>query len=96
MYAPDRIHLSTLGHERVASQALWTLGLPPAMAGWREPLEPLPAPSRLEAIEPDRHWVTEHLRPYLRRRRRGETSRDDLLPKRPELSPWDGVLDLSR
>ena len=96
MYAPDRIHLSTHGHERVASQALWTLGLPPGMPDWREPLEPLPVPSRLEAIDADRRWVTEHLRPYLRRRRRGETSRDDLRPKRPDLVPWGDVLDVSR
>ena len=48
MWAPDRIHLSTEGHRRVAQQAAWTLGLEvegAAERAWDEPLPPLEPPS---------------------------------------------------
>jgi lysophospholipase L1-like esterase len=90
MYAPDRIHLSTEGHARVAAEALWTLGVrPTGPSDWRQPLDPLPVASRREALSADRAWAVEHLRPWLRRHRRGGQGHGDgLVPKRPELLEW--------
>lgn len=90
MFAPDRIHLSSEGHARVAAQALWTLGVEPEDTSWREPLERVPEPTRLEALAADREWAVQHLRPWLRRRRRRGQLGDYLEPKRPELRGWDG------
>jgi lysophospholipase L1-like esterase len=90
MYAPDRIHLSSEGHARVAAQALWTLGLPPDPPRWREPLPDVPALSRRESLVADSEWLALHLRPWLRRQRRGVIVGEGRLPKRPELLPWDG------
>jgi len=42
MWAPDRIHLTTEGHRRVAQAALVALGLEPDDARWDDPLAPLP------------------------------------------------------
>ncbi len=42
MWAPDRIHLTTEGHRRVAQAALVALGLEPDDAAWDDPLTPLP------------------------------------------------------
>lgn len=89
MYAPDRIHLSAEGHARVAAQALWTLGIDPAgPTDWRDPLDPPPVQTRREALAADRVWAVEHLRPWLRRRRRRQSVGDDLGPKRPDLLEW--------
>lgn len=90
MYAPDRIHLSSEGHARVAVQALWTLGLQPARSDWREPLPVLPPLGRRESLISDSEWIALHLRPWLRRQRRGESLGDGRPPKRPELLPWVG------
>lgn len=89
MYNPDRIHLSSEGHARVAAQALWTLGLQPGMTDWRQPLEPGPEPGRMESLAADRAWMVQHLRPWLRRQRAGKRVGDDREPKRPEMLPWD-------
>ncbi|WP_122261808.1 SGNH/GDSL hydrolase family protein [Ornithinimicrobium cerasi] len=97
MYHPDRIHLSSEGHARVAAQALWTLGLTPTGPGdWREPLGALPALSRREALLADRAWAVDHLRPWLRRHRGGHGGGEGRTAKRPELLPWDHEYDHER
>lgn len=86
MWGPDRIHFSSEGHARIASQALWTLGLD-IEEGWAKPLEEVPPPGRLEALQADREWVSSSLRPWIRRRLRGESSGDGRVPKRPLITP---------
>ncbi|GAA1186460.1 SGNH/GDSL hydrolase family protein [Ornithinimicrobium humiphilum] len=92
MYGPDRIHLSSEGHARVAAQALWTLGMPFEVRDWTVPLDPAPPLGRFESIQANREWVATHLRPWIRRRLRGESSGDLRRPKRPEIAPVE--LDL--
>ncbi|MFK5634376.1 SGNH/GDSL hydrolase family protein [Ornithinimicrobium sp. LYQ103] len=91
MYGPDRIHLSSEGHARVAAQALWTLGLPFEVRDWLEPLEATPRLGRLESIQADREWVATHLRPWIARRLRGESSGRTRTAKRPDVGPVDLV-----
>lgn len=85
MWAPDRLHLSSLGHERVAGAYLQTLGL--GDGAWREPL---PATDPVEwwaARRDDVDWLRTHLLPWLGRRARGESSGAALVAKRPALTP---------
>lgn len=89
MWGQDRIHFSSEGHARIAAQALWTLGLPFEVRDWLEPLDEAPALGRFESLKADREWVTAHLRPWIRRRLRGESSGDQRLAKRPEVLPVD-------
>lgn len=86
MWSPDRIHLSTLGHERVAEQATWTLGLEPDPA-WLTPLDPAPALSRWESTQSHAAWARTHLTPWVQRRIQGRSSGDHVAPKRPTLRP---------
>ena len=87
MWGEDRIHFSSEGHARVAAQVLWTLGLPYEARDWVEPLEPADPLGRFESLQADREWVAAHLRPWIRRRLRGESSGDARHPKRPEVLP---------
>lgn len=87
MWGEDRIHLSSEGHARIAAQALWTLGMPFEVRDWLEPLDPAPPLGRFESLAADRAWVAAHLRPWIRRRLRGESSGDDRVPKRPDVLP---------
>ncbi|WP_281965176.1 SGNH/GDSL hydrolase family protein [Serinicoccus marinus] len=88
MWGPDRIHFSSEGHTRIASQALWTLGLEQEL-DWTTPLEAAPPLRRIESLQADREWVAAHLRPWIRRRIRGESSGDNRVPKRPQITPVD-------
>lgn len=87
MWGEDRIHLSSEGHARVAAQALWTLGMPFEERDWAEPLPPAEPLTRFASLQADRDWVAAHLRPWIRRRLRGESSGDGRVPKRPEVLP---------
>ncbi len=97
MWAPDRIHLTSQGHARVAAHARSVLheafGGAPQVAtdslhdGWATPLEPLPPRPRQEALLDDAQWVREYVVPWVGRRLRGRSSGDGLGPKRAEPSP---------
>lgn len=95
MWGADRIHFSTEGHTRIAAQALWTLGLDQD-EDWTSPLEEAPPLGRFESLQADREWVALHLRPWIRRRLRGESSGDGLVPKRPEIGPLQGPASAQR
>jgi lysophospholipase L1-like esterase len=103
VWSPDRLHLSTEGHRRVALRACEVLGVPVA-EDWRAPLppeplspEPLtPAPrvwrpanraQWLAARRQDARWARQYAAPWVRRRLGGTSSGDGLPPKRPDLLP---------
>ena len=86
MWAEDRIHLTAEGHRRVAAQALDLLGVG-GDEGWAVPPSPGPVPSRREAWVQDAAWVRDHAVPWVRRRVRGRSSGDGLVPKRPTPEP---------
>lgn len=87
MWAPDRIHLTTEGHERVAQAALVALGLEPDDAAWDDSLTPLPPVPRVGRALADAAWLREYVYPWATRRLRGRSSGDLLGPKRPALGP---------
>ncbi|ALG07093.1 SGNH/GDSL hydrolase family protein [Kibdelosporangium phytohabitans] len=85
MWAPDRLHLNTLGHTEVAIEVLRALGvehrLDSTVFGPRETLSPR------ERRAQNLAWSKEHAWPWVRRRLRGESSGDHVKPKRPVLEP---------
>jgi len=87
MWAPDRIHLTTDGHARVAQAALVGLGLPPDDAAWDDPLAPLPPVPRIGQLRDDARWVRDDVYPWATRRLRGQSSGATRVAKRPELAP---------
>lgn len=78
---PDRLHLSPLGHERLALAAADVLGLPD-LSGWGAvPKGEAPRRSlRTEVI-----WWRTHVAPWVGRRLTGRSSGDGRTAKQPEL-----------
>jgi lysophospholipase L1-like esterase len=87
MWAPDRIHLTTDGHARVAQAALVSLGLAPDDFAWDDPLAPLPPVPRIRQLRDDARWVRDDVYPWATRRLRGQSSGATRVAKRPELAP---------
>jgi lysophospholipase L1-like esterase len=87
MWAPDRIHLTTEGHRRVAQGALAALGLEPEDPRWDDPLAPLPPSPRMARAREDVQWLREHVYPWATRRLRRTSSGDERRPKRPRPEP---------
>lgn len=91
MWAPDRIHLTTEGHRRVAQAALVALGLEPDDERWDDPLAPLPPLPVAERVRQDAGWLRDHAYPWATRRLRRRSSGDERLPKQPELQEVPGA-----
>jgi len=90
LWSPDRIHLTSEGHRRVALNAFTTLGFTAEDAGWAEPL-PVAAPiSRTDATRANAQWAREYVGPWVQRRLRGRSSGDAISPKRPTVTPFEG------
>lgn len=87
MWEPDRIHMSSEGHRRVALAAYESLGHTAEEADWRIPLPPPPRSGRIEALRDNAAWATQYAAPWVGRRLRGRSSGDNLPPKRPDLGP---------
>ena len=89
LWAPDRIHLTSEGHRRVALNAFTALGFTPQDAGWAEPL-PAAAPiSRTDAARANAQWAREYVGPWVQRRLRGQSSGDAISAKRPTVTPLE-------
>ncbi|MGO1056124.1 SGNH/GDSL hydrolase family protein [Crossiella sp. CA198] len=84
-WCPDRVHLSTEGHRRVALRTAEVLGLP-VTEDWQAPLPPLPEPSKVVALGSDLRWAGTHLVPFVVRHLRGVSMGARVQPKRPELT----------
>ncbi len=87
MWAEDRIHLSTPGHERVADAARVAVGLAPADAAYRVALPPRERGARTDELREHAAWVQAHAAPWVQRRVKGQSSGDSMAAKRPELTP---------
>jgi lysophospholipase L1-like esterase len=97
-WSPDRLHLNSEGHRRVALRACEVLGVP-VTEDWRAPLPPVTGADRLarRAVwlaerRQDARWATKYAMPWLSRRLRGVSSGDGLAAKRPELLPLEDGL----
>lgn len=88
-WAPDRVHLSTDGHDRVARLVARQLGLPAA-----DPYEGWPTPPVATTRRDDVQWAREFFLPWLGRRIRGRSTGDGYQPKRPDLVPLEVRDDL--
>ncbi|MBD3778520.1 MAG: SGNH/GDSL hydrolase family protein [Micrococcales bacterium] len=86
MWAPDRIHLTTESHARVAQGALAALGIEPDDPAWDEPLAPLPRLPRAQQARLDARWVRLYAYPWATRRLRGRSSGDTRAAKLPALT----------
>lgn len=87
LWAPDRLHANSLGHERIAGALAHALGLPDAGEEWMTPLPP-PHPTPLpRVVAAEAAWAARHLAPWVVRRIRGRSSGDGITPKRPDLAP---------
>lgn len=85
MWAPDRIHLTTEGHRRVALAALTALGHDTDVAQWSTPLPAAGRARRVEELRGHAEWLRAHATPWVQRRMRGTSSGDGRDPKRPTL-----------
>ena len=81
MWDTDRIHMSPLGHARMALAVLDVLGVDHDLV--HEVLDPLPEVPRREAREATIAWVRGFAMPWVGRRLRGRSSGDELLPAAP-------------
>ena len=87
-WSPDRLHLTSDSHRRVALRAAEVLGL--AVDGdWRLDDSPQPGwrPPEGNNWREDARWAREYLAPWVNRRLRGVSSGDGRAAKRPELTP---------
>jgi hypothetical protein len=97
-WSPDRLHLNSEGHRRVALRACEVLGVP-VTEDWRAPLPPVTGADALAtravwlaARREDARWARKYAVPWMNRRLRGVSSGDGLAPKRPELLPLEDGL----
>lgn len=78
LWAPDRLHLNTLGHRRVAANVLTALGA--TAPTWDEVVRPAARASTLEHLRV-------HVLPWVGRRLTGRSSGDGRGPKSATLGP---------
>ncbi|MBN6040138.1 SGNH/GDSL hydrolase family protein [Amycolatopsis sp. 195334CR] len=86
LWSEDRLHLNSLGHREIAIAVLDALGTAHELESTSlGPVEA--APVRVRRRE-NLRWAREHALPWVGRRLRGESSGDNLPPKRPQLRPY--------
>jgi lysophospholipase L1-like esterase len=90
-WSVDRLHANSKGHELIALAAANALQLPGAAEQYAAILDPPPTgpkPPRLRSAAHETVWVWNHLRPWIMRRLRGQSSGDGVTAKRPSLAPF--------
>jgi len=85
MWAPDRLHMSGIGHEYMAKKVLEVLGATHSLAA--PVLGALQPRSRAEIMTDDAAWLRRDVAPWLSRRFRGVSSGDHLSSRWPALMP---------
>lgn len=85
-WADDRLHLSALGHTRLALAAAAAFGVP-VDEDWATPP---PGAAAVRTWRSDADWARRHVAPWLGRRVRGRSSGDGRHAKRPALAPVTG------
>jgi lysophospholipase L1-like esterase len=86
LWSVDRLHLSELGHRRVAAHVLTALGVEADPEWLLVPPRPAATPW-LAARGADLRWAGQHLAPWIKRRLTGRSSGDMVTAKRPTLTP---------
>jgi lysophospholipase L1-like esterase len=89
MWAGDRLHLSTAGHELIAEEVLDVLGVTPSAAG--SVRQEFVALSWLADRRSDAQWASTYFAPWLGRKLRGRSAGDFGDPKLPELTAFSTI-----
>jgi len=89
MWAEDRVHMSTQGHQRVRQAALVALGLEPDDADWAGTVQADPKQPRSVRLREDVSWLKRDVYPWATRRLRRRSTGDVRVPKRPDAEPVD-------
>jgi lysophospholipase L1-like esterase len=84
LWSVDRLHLSSLGHRRVAGHVLRMLDIEPREE-WMTSAPPPEEMSWMSRKAADARWVRQYLAPWVKRRLTGRSSGDTVTAKRPEL-----------
>lgn len=84
LWAVDRIHMSTAGHERMAAAVLDALGVEHDLSP--SPLPPRPRLPLKDQASTDLAWAKSHAAPWVHRRLTGRSSGDGLTPRYPTLT----------
>ncbi|MFF8385973.1 SGNH/GDSL hydrolase family protein [Streptomyces kanasensis] len=87
MWTADRLHASSLGHERIAAALAQAIRLPGSDDAWTRPLPPQRVATGWHAAGAELRWAATFLGPWLGRRLRGRSSGDGRTAKRPRLLP---------
>jgi lysophospholipase L1-like esterase len=85
MWSHDRIHGSTLGHQRIAEGMGELLDLPGSDHSWAEATHT--SPGRFEVVRRDTWWLATFMVPFLTRQLRGRGPSVGRSAKRPLLTP---------
>ena len=85
MWDNDRMHMSSAGHQRMAIEALNTLGIEHSL----QPLElaPVTVLTKAQQRAANLEWAKAHAGPWVKRRLTGVSSGDNLTPRWPTLTP---------
>jgi hypothetical protein len=86
LWSADRLHASTLGHERIAAALCHAIGLD-ADRSWSEALPPAARQPPHALVTAELVWAQRYFTPWIVRRLRGRSSGDGRSAKRPELAP---------
>ena len=84
LWADDRMHMSSVGHQRMAIAVLDALGVDHDLAA--PELPPAVSLSKKERRAENVDWVRSHAAPWVKRRLTGTSSGDALDPRYPTLS----------
>jgi lysophospholipase L1-like esterase len=87
IWSADRLHLSPLGHARVAGAMANALDLPGSDDAWNLPLPAQPARPAWKAVMNELRWLAAFTVPWMYRHARGRSSGDGRTAKRPRLTP---------
>lgn len=90
----DRMHLSSLGHHRMATNILTELNIPHTLRNIE--LAPQEPPTRQERRKLDVQWTAGFVLPWISRRVRGVSSGDTVSAKYPDYIPAKHVAELVR
>ena len=85
MWSHDRIHGSTLGHQRIAAGMCELVGLPGSDHSWAETTHTSAGP--LQVVRRDAWWLATFMVPFLTRQLRGRGPGVGRTAKRPLLTP---------
>jgi hypothetical protein len=92
MWAVDRLHMSSTGHQRMAVEVLDALGVEHGLVA--PTLDPLPPSDPGQRRRENLLWAKDYLAPWIQRRLRGTSSGDGISPKYTTLeavSPDSGI-----